>query len=135
VIQRLQTVFLFLAAIINLFVFFTPIYSRAVQDPSGWIGTVFAIILTGAMVLCTLSIFFYKNRVKQLKWVKLATYFQVAVLAAASSILFTMGGFGSYLMQEALSVVLILVALIALWQAGRYIKKDQELVESMDRIR
>jgi hypothetical protein len=135
VIQRLQTVFLFLAATINLFVFFTPIYSRAVQDPTGWIGTLFAIILTGAMILSTLSIFFYKNRIKQLKWVKLATYFQVAALAAASGILFTMGGFGSYLMQEALSVALILVALIALWQAGRYIKKDQELVESMDRIR
>lgn len=134
-IQRLQTVFLFLAAIINLFVFFSPIYSRAVQDPSGWIGTVFAILLTGAMVLSFLSIFFYKDRLKQLKWVKIATYFQVAVLAAASAILFTMGGFGSYLMQEAFSVALILVALISLWQAGRYIKKDQELVESMDRIR
>lgn len=70
-----------------------------------------------------------------MKWVKFATYFQVAVLAAGGGILFTMGGFGSFLLKEALSVLLILVALISLWLAGRYIKKDQELVESMDRIR
>jgi hypothetical protein len=135
VIQRLQTVFLFLAAVINLFVFFTPIYSRAVHDPAGWIGTLFAILLTGALIFSAYSIFLYKNRINQLKWVKIATYFQTAVLAAAVGILLTLGGLGTFIMKEALSVLLILVALVALWQAWRFIKKDQELVESMDRIR
>lgn len=134
-IQRLQTVFLFLTTVINFFVFFTPIYRRAVQDPAPWISILFAILLTAAMVLSAIAIFLYKNRINQLKWVKLAIYFQIAVLAAAGGILFTMGGMGSFLIQEALSVLLILVALISLWLARRYIKKDQELVESMDRIR
>jgi len=124
-----------LAAVINLFVFFTPIYMRAVHDPAGWIGTLFAILLTGAMIFSTYSIFLYKNRTKQLRWVKITTYFQTAVLAAAIGILFTLGGLGTFLMKEAFSVLLILVALISLWQAWRFIKKDQELVESMDRIR
>lgn len=134
-IQRLQTIFLFLATVIDLFVFFTPIYSRAVQDPAPWISILFAILLTAAMGLSGVSIFLYKNRLTQLKWVKLATYFQIAVLAAGGGILFTMGGMGPFLMKEALSVLLILVALISLLLAGRYIRKDQELVESMDRIR
>lgn len=134
-IQRLQTVFLFLAGIINLFVFFTPIYSRAVHDPADWIGIVFAIFLSTAMALSFYSIFLYRNRLKQLRWVRYTIYAELAALAASAGILFTLGGIGSFLMKEALSVLLIFLSIISLWQAHRFIKKDQELVDSMDRIR
>ncbi len=134
-IQRLQTVFLILAGLINFFIFFTPIYSRAQQDPAAWIGILFSVLLTGAMLLSIYAIFLYKDRIKQLKWVGYGLYFQVAALAAGAGILFTLGGFGRFLMQEALSVLLLLIALVALLLARRYIRKDQELVESMDRIR
>lgn len=134
-IQRIQTVYLALAALINLSVFFTPIYRHAINDPSAWIGTGFAIFISGAMILSLISIFLYGNRQNQLKLVKAATYFQIAGLAVSMAIFFTMGGFGRFLWREAGSVGLLLIALILLWQAGKGIKKDQELVDSMDRIR
>ncbi|NBC27822.1 MAG: DUF4293 family protein [Bacteroidetes bacterium] len=133
--QRPQSLLLAIAFLLNLIVFFTPMYSHAMADPSAWIGVSFATILTVVMLISLVSIFLYGNRVNQLKWVKGATFLQVAGLGIATAILFTMGGFGRFLWREAGSTGLLLLALIALWQAGRMIKKDQELVDSMDRIR
>lgn len=134
-IQRLQTVFLFLAAMINIFVYFTPIYARAMQDPAAWIGWLLAVTLACTVLMSGYSIFLFRDRNRQLWWVRMALLFQIAVLAAASAILFTLGGFGSFLMREALSVLLLFLALVSLWQAARFIRKDQELVDSMNRIR
>jgi hypothetical protein len=134
-IQRPQTLFLATAIILNLFVFFNPIYSHAVNDPSPWIGTSFAILLTISMLISLVAIFLYGNRANQIKWVKVATFFQIAGFGMAVAILFTLGGFGRFLWREVIGAGLVFLAMISLWQAGRFIKKDQELVESMDRIR
>lgn len=92
-------------------------------------------LLTISMLLSLIAIFLYGNRINQLNWVKVATFFQIAGFGVSVGVLFTMGGFGRFLWREMGSVAVILLALICLWQAGRFIKKDQELVESMDRIR
>jgi len=135
VIQRPQTIFLAFAVIANLIVFFTPIYRHAVNDPAGWIGLGFAISLTLAMIIALVSIFLFKNRINQLKWVKMATYIQIVGLGFAAGVLFSLGGFGTFLWREVLSSGLIVIALAMFWLAGRSIKKDEELVKSMDRIR
>lgn len=134
-IQRVQTLFLLGAGILNLSVYFTPIYRHAVNDPAAWIGNGFAILLALSMILAFWSIFHYKDRIRQLKYIKIGITIEIAALAAAAAILFTLGGIGSFLMAEALSVFLLLLALICYWQAGRFVKKDEELVKSMDRIR
>ncbi len=134
-IQRIQTVFLALAAIINLSVFFTPVYRHTMNDPSAWIGISFAIFLTGAMLISFVAIFLYNNRPNQIKWVKAATYLQIAALAIAVGVLFTLGGFGTFLWREVVSIGLMVISLILLWASIRYIRKDEELVKSMDRIR
>ncbi len=105
------------------------------DDPYSWIGIVLAISLTIAMIVAFISIFLFKNRTLQLKTVKLATSIQIVAVASAAGVIFSMGGIGSYLWQEALGLLLIIVSLLLLWMAGRGIKKDNELVKSMDRIR
>jgi len=135
VIQRIQTVYLILAGLFNLIAFFTPIYSQAVADPSPWIGKSLAILMTLAMLISFTNVFFFKNRERQVFWVKIATYCQLAAIGVAAGILFTLGGFGSFLIEETIGTVLLIFALLAQWQAGKNIRKDQELVNSMDRIR
>lgn len=105
------------------------------NDPSAWIGITFAIFLTGAMLISFVSIFFYSNRPNQIKWVKAATYMQIAALAIGVGVLFTLGGFGTFLWREIASIGLMVISLILLWASIRYIRKDEELVKSMDRIR
>lgn len=134
-IQRPQTLFLLAAAIFNFAVFFTSLYSRAMADPAQWIGWGMAITLTLVVVISIAAIFLYNNRAKQLTVVKSATYLQIVALAAVGGIIFSLGGFGAYLLWEAVGTLFVFLALVMLWLAGRGIKKDEDLVKSMDRIR
>ena len=134
-IQRPQSIYLLIVSLGNLFVFFTPIYSRAMDDPYTWIGMGLALSLTLTMIIAFIAIFLFKNRTLQFNTVKLATYIQIVAVGSAAGVIFSLGGLGSYLWQEAFGVLLILVSLFFLWMAGRGIKKDDELVKSMDRIR
>jgi len=127
--------YLLFASIFNLIVFWNPIYGRAMADPSIWISYGFAIIVTIALFIASGSIFLYKDRTFQLKIVKLGTYFQIAGVGFAVSILFSMGGFGTFLWRESLGVLLLVISLGLYWLAGKGIKSDEELVKSMDRIR
>jgi hypothetical protein len=135
VIQRPQSIYLTLAFVFNLIVFFTPIYVRAIQDPAAWIGFGFAISLTLSALIALISIFLFKNRPKQLKVVKMGTYIQIVAVGFAAGILFSLGGFGTFLWREVLASGLIVLVLGLFWLAGSSIKKDEELVQSMDRIR
>lgn len=134
-IQRIQTVFLAAATLLNLTVYFTPIYEKSMADPQLWIGIGLATTLLIAMGLNVFSIFQYSNRKNQMKWVKRAALFQVMGLAFCVGVLFSMGGIGSYLWDEALGTALVLFGLALQVLALRYIRKDEELVRSMDRIR
>lgn len=105
------------------------------NDPVLWIGFGLASTLTLAMILAVIAVFIYKNRVLQLKIVKAATYSEIVALGSSTGVLFSMGGIGTFLWPELLSISLIVLSLISLWISGKKIKKDEELVQSMDRIR
>lgn len=134
-IQRLQTVFLALATILNLSVYFTPIYDKGMADPQEWIGLGLAISLLLPMLLNVLAIFLYQNRKIQMAWVKRSAFFQVIAFGFCTGILFSLGGIGTYLWDEALGTGLVFLGLIFQILALRNIRKDEELVRSMDRIR
>ncbi|MDZ7717976.1 MAG: DUF4293 family protein [Balneolaceae bacterium] len=134
-IQRPQTFYLIFASLLNFAVFFNSVYSKAMADPAVWIGYGTAISLTLALVIALGSVFLYKNRPLQLKIVKIGTYIQIVALGFGTGVLFSLGGFGTFLWQESIGVALITLSLAMFWLAGRGIKKDEELVKSMDRIR
>lgn len=134
-IQRPQTVYLLFAVILNLAVFFNPLYSSAMADPAHWIGWGLAMSLTLAMIIAFVSIFLFKDRNRQLKIVKLGTYLQITGLGFGAGVLFSLGGIGPHLWPEALGFLFVILSLCMYWLAGRGIKKDEELVQSMDRIR
>ena len=134
-IQRIQSIYLLLAFIADGAVFFTPLYQRATEDPNTWIGyglTGF-LVLAGAMTL--INIFRYADRNRQRRELKWAMLMQVVALAFAVGIIFSLGGIGTYLWDEAIGTGLALLALILQLLASRSITKDIELVQSMDRIR
>lgn len=134
-IQRIQTVYLLLAFILNMVVFFTPIYSHALDDPQMLIGKGFAVVLTLAAFASLGCIFLYRNRINQISWVKRTSFLQIVAIGWGVGILFSLGGFGTYLWDESLGVALLVLAFIFQLLALRGIRKDEELVRSMDRIR
>lgn len=135
VIQRIQTVFLFLAFLLNGSVFFNALYSHAVQDPRAWIGIGFAIILTIASLGSLGCIFLYENRDNQLRWVGRLLIPQVMAFGFAVGIFISLGGFGTYLWDETIGLALLFFAFVFQLYARKKIKDDIELVKSMDRIR
>ncbi|MEP2448953.1 MAG: DUF4293 family protein [Balneola sp.] len=134
-LQRPQTIFLVLSVFSSLAVYFTPVYDKAMQDPQLWIGYGLATGFVIAILLSIFSIFKYSDRKNQIKWTKVAMLFQLAGIGFAVGVLFSLGGIGTYLWDEALGSGLALVGLFFQGLAIRFIKKDLELVRSIDRIR
>ena len=134
-IQRPQTIFLALSILSSLSVYFTPVYDKAMQDPQVWIGYGLATALALAMVLALVSLFKYSDRKEQIKWVKISMLPQLVGLGFAVGVLFSLGGIGTYLWDEAIGAGLAGLGLLFLGLALRFIKKDLELVRSIDRIR
>lgn len=134
-IQRIQTVLLFLAFILNGSLFFNALYSHAMHDPLDWIGIGFAIILTLASLGSLGSIFFYKNRENHLRWVNRLLVIQILALGYGFGIYISLGGFGVFLWDETIGLGLLFLALASQLYARKKIEDDIELVKSMDRIR
>lgn len=104
-------------------------------DPAAWISYGFALSVTVAMLTAFAAIFLFKNRSLQLNVVKWGTYLQIIAFGFSTGILFSLGGFGTFLIRESMGVTLLAAGLVFFWLAGRNIRKDMELVKSMDRIR
>lgn len=153
-IQRIQTVYLFLAAVLILIVHFSPIAHVHVGqgfytltsfgvEASGvgefggsnvwcWLGTACNVV---ACALVVLALFGYKNRVGQMRRCVFA------ILAIMAYYVFV--GVEVWMLNDATGVFPDLgligqcpfIALVLIFLAGRAIKRDEDLVRSMDRIR
>lgn len=134
-IQRIQSVLLLLAFILNGSVFFNALYRHAVNDPQAWIGITFAIVLTIAALASLGCIFLYKNRQNQITWINRTLIVQVAAIGCGVGIFISLGGFGPFLWDEAIGLGMLVIAYVAQIYARKKVKDDIELVESMDRIR
>ena len=146
-IQRKQTLFLIAVAVIAILIFFVPfiefnrasepftinliegISSIAVSSNIYYPFTINAIVV----LLTTIIIFLYKNRVLQYKLANLVVLFNVFITGlffllsyinvSAENINFTFGSF------------LPLISAILAFLAAHFIKKDEQLVRNSDRIR
>ncbi|MGM0546356.1 MAG: DUF4293 family protein [Bacteroidota bacterium] len=134
-IQRIQTVLLFLAFLLNGGVYFNALYRHAMQDPQGWLGISFAIILMIAALGSLGTIFLYNNRENHHRWVSRLLIVQVITIGFGIGIYISLGGFGTYLWDETIGVGLLLLAFTSQLYARKKIKDDIDLVKSMDRIR
>lgn len=134
-IQRIQSVYLFLAFILDGTIFFNALYTHAMNDPQAWVGLGFTAVLVIAGLFSLICIFLYSNRTNQIKWTGGAVALQTIAFGYGVGILISLGGFGMFLWDEAIGAGILLIALIAVYMARKKIKADEELVRSMDRIR
>ena len=132
-IQRVQSLFLFFAAKLSLIIlFYAPVFInesnteeflllKDVQFPT--------LVLSLSILLSIYSIFLYKNRLLQLKIVSFA---KLSVSLSFFLLLFlpVKEGFVMYYGQ-----FFLLVPFLVLFLASYFIKKDEKLVRSADRIR
>jgi len=132
-IQRVQSLFLFFAATLSLVIlFYAPVFINE-SNPEEFLllkDVQFPTLgLSLSILLSIYSIFLYKNRLLQLKIVSFA---KLAVSLSFFLLLFlpVKEGFVMYYGQ-----FFMLVPFLVLFLSTYFIKKDEKLVRSADRIR
>lgn len=137
-IQRIQSIWLFMVAVFDAITFRLPFYSgdwnedtvTAMVDLNAQTTIWFTIlsVIAGALGLAT--IFLYRNRKLQLKLIYLGIFISVVLLTLyfLETRDFSSGNF-------ALWAVFYFAILISFLLAARGVRKDEKLVRSMDRLR
>ncbi|MBL8009733.1 MAG: DUF4293 domain-containing protein [Flavobacteriales bacterium] len=156
-IQRKQTLFLAIAAVVaalaNLFPFATYTVGdlEVVFRSTGLFrgdGAVleeaspkvpFAAVLGLLAVLPLITIFFYKDRARQLRFVRFTYLFALGALAFAvitdRSIQVYMAGRGAVEVSYGVAFAAPVLVLVLAFLAERGIRQDEALIRSMDRLR
>lgn len=130
-IQRIQSLFLVIAAAIFAIIsFVSPIWSSATEQLRAQDDTKMFVLSLSGMLLSVLALFMFKNRKLQMKFIRLAIITEMVMAVRM------------YLVQmehevviETNTYLLMTAVLIALILAYRGVKKDEDLVRSVDRIR
>ncbi len=148
-IQRIQSLFLLVVVILCVVLMYVPVYELvnevAPLTPPGQeiVNTRFTIfnsailaIINGAVgVLALISIFMFKNRSLQIRAINLALLLTCGLIGllffSADSMSTTLQAKVHYLYGTYIPVILA----VFLFAAIRYIKRDEALVRSADRLR
>ena len=160
-IQRIQSIFLLIAIIVPIVLVFIPLgyvdtnMARYVYDSISLKEMVadgtsvirlyylaFCLFLTS--VLSCIALFSYKNRVKQMQIVSITMIVflitLLLILWVCPDVVFKkffsarMEDF-TFMFNKAPLLILIVIEAVCLFFANRFIKKDEELVRSADRLR
>lgn len=129
-IQRVQSLFLFFSATLSIVIlFYAPVFIKPEGDLVLIKSLQFpALFLLLSILLSIYSIFQYKNRLKQLKIVSFA---RVSITISFFLIIFNRND----LYQIFYGVVFLFIPYVILLLSAYFIKKDEKLVRSSDRIR
>jgi len=144
-IQRIQSIFLLVAVLLCLVLMYVPIYDfipvNAASSPAGnhhfeiFNSAILALINGGVGVLSLLAIFMFKNRNLQIRVTNLALLIDCALIGllffTADSMSTTFQSTVHYLYGSYLPIVTAICLFIAI----RFIKRDEALVRSADRLR
>lgn len=148
-IQRKQTIYLFVAMLLLIVSMFMPIaiFVHTDMTPDAvWTNCVLkqgdiiginvlpALLVSMATLVSIITIFMYKRRQTQMKLCLLGMLFGVAWEAVFATMTFT-----TYRHMGAIHVksapVLVLISILLFYLARRGVQTDEKLVRSMDRIR
>lgn len=138
-IQRIQSIWLLLAAVFSGLSFKFPFYSgnMAASDPAGFVkeltaaSNILLLFLTALLVAgCFIAIFFFKNRRLQLQLtISLIVLSLINLVIYFTQIQKYVSG------NLALTSVFSIAVPVLLLLAARGIRKDEKLIKSLDRLR
>ena len=128
-LQRIQTVWIFLAILGAVFLFVTG------QDISLFGSTPFITIICAVMILVEFfSILSYKNRKRQILLNNISIFINALLLGLLAYWLLSLSG-GINFPEKGIEPLFPLISMICLFIANIYIRKDDRLVKSVDRLR
>lgn len=128
-LQRIQTIWIFLALLGSIFLFIT---SQDVEIVAGFpVTDVLSIIL---VILGALSIFSYNNRKRQAMLNTASIFINVLLIGLLLYWLLKLSG-GIDFPEKGIEPIFPLLSIICLIMANIFIRRDERLVKSVDRLR
>lgn len=136
-LQRIQTIYLILAFVATgILPFFIPLWSMA--DSSAYYfmqNQVYVVILGLSTTLSLLSIISYKKRQNQFVIGRLNMILNLILLGLFVYRSLNVSGETLVVSEKGIGMFLPIVAIVLLVLANKAIKKDEDLVKSVDRLR
>ncbi len=127
-LQRIQTVYMFLGLMVLLFYTYLAYFKLFPFLP------VFSVAGGILILLILLNIFLYKNRKLQIKLNNLIIFVLIVLLGLSGYEKGLLSGEKSFSKKD-VELLLPAVSIVFLLIANKYIKRDEKLVKSVDRIR
>lgn len=128
-LQRIQTVWIFLAILGAIFLFVTA------QDFSLFGPVPFiSVVCVGLVLLGFISILSYKDRKRQILLNQIGIFINALLLGLLAYWLLNLSG-GIQFPEKGIEPFFPLLSVICLFIANIYIRKDERLVKSVDRLR
>ena len=146
-IQRIQTVYLLISALLTGFLFLMP-FAEIVKDGAVYLFNFKGIVLEGTLkengfsisvligiilALHGVAILSYKNRIRQIRLIVFSILLMLGLFGMF--FFFTYYSFSDAQISFKISIVFPVVAIILDYLAIRAIGKDEALIRSIDRIR
>lgn len=153
-IQRIQTIYLLLASVLTMLMFFLPVAELISTDgqlytlnyrsisltqanpPQQVLYTYpMAILFTLIMLLSITAVFLFKNRKLQMRITMLAILLALGATGLMAFYIFGAMDVEIETIHYGLTTIIPLVDIVFLFLAYKGIQKDEKLIKSMDRIR
>lgn len=128
-LQRIQTVWIFLAILGAIFLFVTG-QDFSVFGPTPFISVVCVVLILFGF----LSILSYKDRKRQILLNNISIFINALLLGLLAYWLLSLSG-GINFPEKGIEPLFPLISMICLFIANIYIRKDDRLVKSVDRLR
>jgi hypothetical protein len=136
-IQRIQTLYLFLAFVVTgILPFFIPLWTMVDGKAFFFMqNQVYVIVLGLSTTLSLLSIISYKKRQNQFVIGRLNMILNLILLGLFVYRSLNVSGETPAVSEKGIGMFLPIVAIVLLVLANKAIKKDEDLVKSVDRLR
>lgn len=134
-IQRIQSIFLFLAAIVSgVFSNLFDLWKSGAEWMQANDYTVIYALFIASGILAFINIFFYGNRKRQMLFNIINIFLNIVLVGLLVYQLYNLPGDGLS-SEKGIGLFLPILSILLLWLANRGIIKDEKLVKSVDRIR
>lgn len=143
-LQRIQTLYLFIAAIISGgMIFFTPLWKNVggnefyildLLKEMDWKLISISIAFFLSAILSIISIILFKNRKQQIKINRFNLVVNLYLLGIIVYHVLTLSG-ENQISEKGIGLFLPVLVIVFLVLASKTIQKDEELVKSVDRLR
>lgn len=132
VLQRWQTVLLFLAFVLVTVFCVTPIgYDAAGERVFAWFNIPFMVLNVVTALLLFIDIFLYRNLRLQMRWAVVIMLLEAVSAGLGFAVVYFADGWSMSLF----GAPMVVAALVLTWFARRFMDKDRRLLAAADRIR